>query len=185
VLVALKQMMDHKLLGVPVFDTKRKRYSSFIDIQVLLIEYMLFETAQTKEPLKCCCDHQDILCHALKVMNEAELKKCHSNKTSEFLNLIEHYKEFSEATCGQVANSSQRDIYIQGFYSLLSVSIYFYFYFIYLVQLTENVIPFTDCNSCVNMNVLIDIYIPLLIVLDVANLETVISVICDLGSLQR
>jgi CBS-domain-containing membrane protein len=110
VLVALKQMMDHKLLGLPVFDTKRKRYCSFIDIQ-------------------------DILGYALKVMNEAELKECQREGTNEFISLMERHKVFSEATCGQVANTSQRDIFIQ--------------------------------------------------VLDIANLETAISVICDLGDLHR
>jgi hypothetical protein len=57
---------------------------------------------------------KDILGYALKVMSDDELNQCKSDGTSEFLAILKRHKTFSEATCGQVANASQRDILIQG-----------------------------------------------------------------------
>eukprot|EP00029_Vermamoeba_vermiformis_P004473 TRINITY_DN15016_c0_g1_i1.p1 TRINITY_DN15016_c0_g1~~TRINITY_DN15016_c0_g1_i1.p1 ORF type:complete len:227 (-),score=8.75 TRINITY_DN15016_c0_g1_i1:284-964(-) len=83
---ALKLLIENKILGLPVYDSKLKKFASFLDVK-------------------------DILCHAVKVMSKGELQQYSESK--EYIDQISHFQKFSSATCGEVVNASGRDVFIQ------------------------------------------------------------------------
>jgi len=54
---ALKLLIDNKILGLPVYDSKLNKFAAFLDVK-------------------------DILCHAVKVMSKGELQQYSEEKGS-------------------------------------------------------------------------------------------------------
>lgn len=80
---------------------------------------------------------KDILSYALKIMSDDELDRCQSDETSEFLAILKQHKGFSEVTCGQVANSSQRDTFIQSTHFFLCRHTNLFFLLLFCVTFTK------------------------------------------------
>jgi 5'-AMP-activated protein kinase regulatory gamma subunit len=78
---AFKLLIENKILGVPVYDAKKKQYTGFIDML-------------------------DILHHALSTLSQAEIQNLGESGSGLYSN-----ENFSAATCGELAGISRRNPY--------------------------------------------------------------------------
>lgn len=76
---AFKTLIDHRILSVPVYDVKKRKYNGFLDMI-------------------------DLLTHCLNIISDKDF-----NTNTEFNKLFELKDEFRNVTCGEISDASKRN----------------------------------------------------------------------------